>query len=299
MRVKLRCRRDTYPSPTRSKAWWRLTQLTPEDLRSSLPEMTSVSTCIFSTMSHGADLSLHLPGCSLSWVQQNTGAEGSKLPVKRPHVLHVHLLYGGVLVTQPRAPLSEPWGLDVGLYNPSGSARHPPGSCSKAAEAFSLDHLLDITAMTRPYPWLDKLIQELPSKTDINCKKPDDGNLFPLLEGQDSGSSNGNTSINITDISRNITSIHIENWKNLQTLNAVDMELYTGLQRLTIRNSGLRNIQPRAFAKNPHLRYIKDLGVAEELLEKQNWTVGGGGMEEESKNWDFAFEAYVELLVEI
>ncbi|XP_032556138.1 NT-3 growth factor receptor isoform X2 [Chiroxiphia lanceolata] len=94
------------------------------------------------------------------------------------------------------------------------------------------------------------------SKTDINCNKPDDGNLFPLLEGQDSGSSNGNTSINITDISRNITSIHIENWKNLQTLNAVDMELYTGLQKLTIRNSGLRNIQPRAFAKNPHLHYI-------------------------------------------
>lgn len=25
---------------------------------------------------------------------------------------------------------------------------------------------------------------------------------------------------------------HIENWKNLQTLNAVDMELYTGLQKL-------------------------------------------------------------------
>lgn len=25
---------------------------------------------------------------------------------------------------------------------------------------------------------------------------------------------------------------HIENWKNLQMLNAVDMELYTGLQRL-------------------------------------------------------------------
>lgn len=29
-------------------------------------------------------------------------------------------------------------------------------------QTFSLDHLLDITAMTRPYPWLDKLIQELP-----------------------------------------------------------------------------------------------------------------------------------------
>ncbi|KAM9183833.1 NT-3 growth factor receptor isoform 5-T5 [Dugong dugon] len=94
------------------------------------------------------------------------------------------------------------------------------------------------------------------SKTEINCRRPDDGNLFPLLEGQDSGNSNGNASINITDISRNITSIHIENWRGLYTLNAVDMELYTGLQKLTIKNSGLRSIQPRAFAKNPHLRYI-------------------------------------------
>uniref|UniRef100_A0A452TJ19 Tyrosine-protein kinase receptor n=1 Tax=Ursus maritimus TaxID=29073 RepID=A0A452TJ19_URSMA len=49
---------------------------------------------------------------------------------------------------------------------------------------------------------------------------------------------------------------HIENWRGLHTLNAVDMELYTGLQKLTIKNSGLRSIQPRAFAKNPHLRYI-------------------------------------------
>ncbi|XP_063170256.1 NT-3 growth factor receptor isoform X3 [Candoia aspera] len=94
------------------------------------------------------------------------------------------------------------------------------------------------------------------NKTEINCKKPDDGNLFPLLEGQDSGTSNGNASINITDISRNITSIYIEHWRNLQTLHAVDMELYTGLQRLTITNSGLRSIQLRAFDKNPHLHYI-------------------------------------------
>ncbi|XP_062998859.1 NT-3 growth factor receptor [Elgaria multicarinata webbii] len=94
------------------------------------------------------------------------------------------------------------------------------------------------------------------SKTEINCKHEDDGNIFPLLEGQDSGTTNGNTSINITDISRNITSIHIEKWRNLQTLNAVDMELYTGLQRLTIKDSGLKSIQPRAFDKNPHLRYI-------------------------------------------
>uniref|UniRef100_F6QXB8 Neurotrophic receptor tyrosine kinase 3 n=1 Tax=Ornithorhynchus anatinus TaxID=9258 RepID=F6QXB8_ORNAN len=111
--------------------------------------------------------------------------------------------------------------------------------------------------------WLDHLGSVLAcpancvcSRTEIDCKNPDDGNLFPLLEGQDSGPSNGNASINITDISRNITSIHIENWRSLHTLNAVDMELYTGLQKLTIKNSGLRNIQPRAFSKNPHLRSI-------------------------------------------
>ncbi|XP_060740610.1 NT-3 growth factor receptor isoform X2 [Tachysurus vachellii] len=34
------------------------------------------------------------------------------------------------------------------------------------------------------------------------------------------------------------------------------MELYTGLQRLTITNCNLRTIQGRAFAQNPHLRYI-------------------------------------------
>ncbi|KAM8972304.1 NT-3 growth factor receptor isoform 2-T2 [Pelodytes ibericus] len=111
--------------------------------------------------------------------------------------------------------------------------------------------------------WLDYLGSVLAcppncvcSKTEINCKKPDDGNIFPLLEGQESGSSNGNTSLNITDLSKNIISIHIENWKGLHTLNAVDMELYTGLQKLTIKNSGLRSIQLRAFAKNPQLHYI-------------------------------------------
>lgn len=59
-----------------------------------------------------------------------------KLPVKRPRALHVYPPYGGVLAAQPRAPVSEPWDLDVGPYNPlfsSGSAPHPPGSCSKAA----------------------------------------------------------------------------------------------------------------------------------------------------------------------
>ncbi|XP_064422068.1 NT-3 growth factor receptor isoform X2 [Latimeria chalumnae] len=94
------------------------------------------------------------------------------------------------------------------------------------------------------------------SRTEIECRKPDNGNIFPLLEVQDMGNNSGNSSINITDMFKNITSIHIENWKGLQSLNAVDMELYTGLQKLTIMNSGLRSILPRAFAKNPHLHSI-------------------------------------------
>ncbi|KAM9313125.1 NT-3 growth factor receptor isoform 2-T2 [Gastrophryne carolinensis] len=94
------------------------------------------------------------------------------------------------------------------------------------------------------------------SKTEISCKKSNFGNIFPLLEGQEAGPSNGNNSLNITDISKNIISIHIQNWKLLHTLNAVDMELYTGLQRLIIKDSGLRSIQPRAFSKNPHLHHI-------------------------------------------
>nr|XP_048721778.1 NT-3 growth factor receptor isoform X3 [Caretta caretta] len=74
------------------------------------------------------------------------------------------------------------------------------------------------------------------SKTDINCKKPDDGNLFPLLEGQDSGTSNGNTSINITDISRNITSINLSDnrlttlsWQLFQTLRLSELTLERNL----------------------------------------------------------------------
>ncbi|XP_027018432.1 NT-3 growth factor receptor [Tachysurus fulvidraco] len=93
------------------------------------------------------------------------------------------------------------------------------------------------------------------SSTDIYCNKSDGGNFFPLLALQDSsnGSSGGG---DIEDLFRNITTIHIENWTGLQILKDVDMELYTGLQRLTITNCNLRTIQGRAFAQNPHLRYI-------------------------------------------
>ncbi|XP_042263641.1 NT-3 growth factor receptor [Thunnus maccoyii] len=92
------------------------------------------------------------------------------------------------------------------------------------------------------------------SQTEIYCNKSDNGRFFPLLALQDTGS-NG-TSVDIAELFKNITSIHIENWTGLQTLRDVDMELYTGLQRLTIMNCNLRVIQARAFAQNQHLRYI-------------------------------------------
>ncbi|XP_070826177.1 NT-3 growth factor receptor isoform X1 [Chaetodon trifascialis] len=92
------------------------------------------------------------------------------------------------------------------------------------------------------------------SQTEIYCNKSDDGRFFPLLALQDTGS-NG-TSVDIAEFFKNISSIHIENWTGLQTLRDVDMGLYTGLQRLTIMNCNLKSIQPRAFAQNPHLRYI-------------------------------------------
>lgn len=93
------------------------------------------------------------------------------------------------------------------------------------------------------------------SVTDIFCNKSYQGNFFPLLALQDTGS-DGNTTNSLPDVFENISSIHIENWSGLQTLTGVDMELYTGLQKLSIVNCNLRVIQPRAFAKNPHLRYI-------------------------------------------
>uniref|UniRef100_A0A8C5D9S7 Tyrosine-protein kinase receptor n=1 Tax=Gouania willdenowi TaxID=441366 RepID=A0A8C5D9S7_GOUWI len=92
------------------------------------------------------------------------------------------------------------------------------------------------------------------SQTEIYCNKSDNGRFFPLLALQDTGS-NG-TSVDIAELFKNITSIHIENWTGLQTLRDVDMELYTGLQRLTIMNCNLKLIQARAFDQNPHLRYI-------------------------------------------
>ncbi|XP_067256434.1 NT-3 growth factor receptor isoform X1 [Chanodichthys erythropterus] len=93
------------------------------------------------------------------------------------------------------------------------------------------------------------------SPTEIYCNKSDSGNFFPLLALQDPAG-NGSNNNDIEELFRNITSIHIENWTGLQILKDVDMELYTGLQRLTIMNCNLRTIQPRAFAQNPHLRYI-------------------------------------------
>ncbi|CAB1430988.1 unnamed protein product, partial [Pleuronectes platessa] len=53
-----------------------------------------------------------------------------------------------------------------------------------------------------------------------------------------------------------MTTGYIESWTGLQTLRDVDMELYTGLERLTITRSNLHTIHTRVFSKNPHLRYI-------------------------------------------
>ncbi|XP_029378233.1 NT-3 growth factor receptor-like isoform X1 [Echeneis naucrates] len=93
------------------------------------------------------------------------------------------------------------------------------------------------------------------SPTEIYCNKSDNSRFFPLLSFQSSGVS-GNSSGSIEDVSQNITSIHIENWTDLQTLRDVDMELYTSLERLTVTRSNLQTIHARVFSKNPHLQYI-------------------------------------------
>ncbi|XP_008291301.1 NT-3 growth factor receptor-like, partial [Stegastes partitus] len=69
------------------------------------------------------------------------------------------------------------------------------------------------------------------SPTEIYCNKSDSSKFFPLLSFPGAGSA-GNSTGSIEDLFQNITSIHIENWTGLQTLRDVDMELYTGLQRL-------------------------------------------------------------------
>uniref|UniRef100_A0A3Q3J7T5 Tyrosine-protein kinase receptor n=1 Tax=Monopterus albus TaxID=43700 RepID=A0A3Q3J7T5_MONAL len=69
------------------------------------------------------------------------------------------------------------------------------------------------------------------SPTEIYCNKSDNSKFFPLLSFQGTGSAGNNTG-SIEDLFQNITSIYIENWTGLQTLRDVDMELYTGLQRL-------------------------------------------------------------------
>uniref|UniRef100_A0A8C9YNW3 Tyrosine-protein kinase receptor n=1 Tax=Sander lucioperca TaxID=283035 RepID=A0A8C9YNW3_SANLU len=71
------------------------------------------------------------------------------------------------------------------------------------------------------------------SPADIYCNKSDSSRFFPLLSFQGTGST-ANSTGSIEDLFQNISSIHIENWTGLQTLRDVDMELYTGLQRLNL-----------------------------------------------------------------
>uniref|UniRef100_A0A3P8UMU9 Ig-like domain-containing protein n=1 Tax=Cynoglossus semilaevis TaxID=244447 RepID=A0A3P8UMU9_CYNSE len=93
------------------------------------------------------------------------------------------------------------------------------------------------------------------STTEIYCNKSDGSKFFPLLSFQGTGGA-GNSTGGIEDLFQNITSIHIENWTGLQVLRDVDIELYTGLERLTITRSSLHTIQTRVFSKNPHLRHM-------------------------------------------
>uniref|UniRef100_A0A3B4FN13 Tyrosine-protein kinase receptor n=1 Tax=Pundamilia nyererei TaxID=303518 RepID=A0A3B4FN13_9CICH len=83
------------------------------------------------------------------------------------------------------------------------------------------------------------------SQTEIFCNKSDNGRFFPLLALQDTGS-NG-TSVDIAELFKNITSIHIENWTGLQTLRDVDMELYTGLQKLNLSKNPLTTLSWQLF----------------------------------------------------
>uniref|UniRef100_A0A3P8SB11 Tyrosine-protein kinase receptor n=1 Tax=Amphiprion percula TaxID=161767 RepID=A0A3P8SB11_AMPPE len=83
------------------------------------------------------------------------------------------------------------------------------------------------------------------SQTEIYCNKSDNGRFFPLLALQDTGS-NG-TSVDIAELFKNITTIHIENWTGLQTLRDVDMELYTGLQRLNLSKNPLTTLSWQLF----------------------------------------------------
>uniref|UniRef100_A0A671XX67 Tyrosine-protein kinase receptor n=1 Tax=Sparus aurata TaxID=8175 RepID=A0A671XX67_SPAAU len=93
------------------------------------------------------------------------------------------------------------------------------------------------------------------SSTEIYCNKSDDSQFFPLHSFQRAVSA-GNSTRSTEDLFQNITSIHIENWTGLQMLKDVDMELYTGLQRLTIMRSNLNTIPAHLFSRNPHLHYI-------------------------------------------
>ncbi|XP_037109445.1 NT-3 growth factor receptor-like [Syngnathus acus] len=90
---------------------------------------------------------------------------------------------------------------------------------------------------------------------EIYCNKSDSSKHSSLLAFQDTESS-GNSTRSSRDLFQNIISIHIENWAGLETLRESHMELYTGLQRLTIMMSSLRTIQPHVFSQNPDLSYI-------------------------------------------
>ncbi|XP_017295104.1 NT-3 growth factor receptor-like isoform X1 [Kryptolebias marmoratus] len=90
------------------------------------------------------------------------------------------------------------------------------------------------------------------SPSEIFCNRSDSRQFFPPLFSPGSEANNGT----LEDLVQNITNIHIENWTSLQDLRDVNLEIYTGLQRLTITRSSLRTVRARIFSKNHQLHYI-------------------------------------------
>ncbi|PWA19938.1 hypothetical protein CCH79_00016588, partial [Gambusia affinis] len=107
------------------------------------------------------------------------------------------------------------------------------------------------------------------SSTEIYCNKSDNSSISQLLSFHMAGAENMSESI--ADLFQNITSIHLENWIGLKALKDVDMELYPGLQRLTITRSSLHTLHPRVFSKNFNLRYI-NLSM-NPMLKSLSWHV--------------------------
>ncbi|XP_061825423.1 NT-3 growth factor receptor-like isoform X4 [Nerophis lumbriciformis] len=89
------------------------------------------------------------------------------------------------------------------------------------------------------------------SPSDIYCNMAE-STLWPF-QGTESFD---NDTESLQKLFQNITSIHFDNWTGARTLEDVHMEMFTGLQRLSVTSSSLQTVQPSDFFNNPQLSYI-------------------------------------------